>query len=156
MSSTQNIEKSNAYLRARIHALDALREKFAADLAQNPTNKELQLHLALIRNGVFPPHINESNEIEKVLDKNDNALLSFAELSSYGTFFAMHPGKVCGNEILTTSRDFPVKIDGTKTIAEATIQRFIDSGSTFKVKKPSKEQALILEAIQIENLLTQL
>jgi hypothetical protein len=40
--------------------------------------------------------------------------LSFTELTAFNTWFAMHPEKIAGKELLTSSREFPITIKGTK------------------------------------------
>lgn len=122
MSKNPDISTSPAYLRARIKALNLWREKLSAELSAKPENKILQYNLSLLRNGVFPLHIQKQKEIQALLDPSDQSALSFVELTSYGTYFELNPGKVCGEEIKTTSRDFPLKIDGTRKQVESIIQ----------------------------------
>lgn len=50
-----------------------------------------------------------------------DAPLTFTELCSFNTWFAMHPEKVAGKEIVTTSINFPITIKGTKEDIERAI-----------------------------------
>lgn len=122
MSKNPDISFSSAYLRARIKALNLWREKLSAELSTKPENKIIQYNLSLLRNGVFPMHIHQQKEIQALLDPGDLSPLSFVELASYGTYFELYQEKVCGEEIKTTSRDFPLKIDGTRKQVESIIQ----------------------------------
>jgi hypothetical protein len=45
---------------------------------------------------------------------NDNSPLTFLELCSWDTWFAMHPEKVCGETVVTTSRSFPLAVKASK------------------------------------------
>lgn len=48
--------------------------------------------------------------------------LAFEELSSYNTWFELHPKKIAGTEQPSTSRDFPLKIKGKREDVEHTIE----------------------------------
>ena len=86
--------------------------------AINRTSDEKELRL--LRNGYMPdPLITDWEE-------QDNSPLSFAELCQWDTWFAMHPEKVCGQTVTTTSRSFPLKTKGTKEDVTRTIMKAID------------------------------
>ena len=40
--------------------------------------------------------------------------LDFLELTRFNSWFALHPEKVAGKEVVSTSREFPITIKGTK------------------------------------------
>lgn len=98
---------SPIYLRARIDMIrDVLSKADAKDF-----------HVALLRNGVFPKNRDEKGLVEIYAKQKDysNEPLSFAELCTFNTWFELHPEKVCGEEEITTSREFPLTIKGDKT-----------------------------------------
>ena len=100
---------SPTYLRAR---LDLIREKLAG-----PDD----MQAALLRNGVF----NDQKAIEQKAKSKayPQAPLSFTELCTFNTWFVLHPEKVCGVEKTTSSKEFPVTIQGDKSKILATIQK---------------------------------
>jgi len=84
-----------------------------------PTNRdEKNAERTLVRNGYIPEE--QKERLDKLL--NDEYLmtfvlnepLSFADMTSFNTWFVMHPEKICGTEVITTSREFPITIKGTK------------------------------------------
>ena len=129
--------------RARIAALNHLRADFNAELktAAGQRRKELELQIAQVRNGVFPEGFDVDEMIllvEKDQDSSD-APLSTTELMTYGTYFDIHPEKICGQEVLSSSRDFPVSISGTREDVETAIDLTLDG------KKDMELEALALE-----------
>ena len=100
---------SPTYLRAR---LDLIRENLSsAD----------DMQAALLRNGVF---YDQKAIEEKAKSKPyPQTPLSFTELCTFNTWFVLHPEKVCGLEVITTSKEFPVTIQGNKSKILATIQK---------------------------------
>lgn len=62
-------------------------------------------------------------EIKNILPQHQSEKLSFEQLTSFSTWFAMHPEKVCGEEVATTSYFFPVKIKGNRADVERVIER---------------------------------
>jgi hypothetical protein len=71
-------------------------------------------HVALLRNGVFPKDRDEKGLVEIYAKQKDysNQPLSFTELCTFNTWFNLYPEKVCGQEVVTTSREFPISIKG--------------------------------------------
>ena len=100
---------SPTYLRAR---RDLIREKLT-------TATDMQA--ALLRNGVY--YDNKSIEQKAKSKAYPTAPLSFTELCTFNTWFMLHPEKVCGQEVVTSSKEFPVTIQGDKSIILATIQK---------------------------------
>jgi hypothetical protein len=92
--------------------LDLIREKLAG-----PDD----MQAALLRNGVF----NDQKAIEQKAKSKayPQAPLSFTELCTFNTWFVLHPEKVCGVEKTTSSKEFPVTIQGDKSKIIATIQK---------------------------------
>ena len=104
---------SPMYLRARIDMIrDVLSKSDAKDF-----------HVALLRNGVFPKDRDEKGLVEVYAKQKDysNEPLSFTELCTFNTWFNRYPEKVCGQEVVTTSREFPLTIKGDKTWITNTI-----------------------------------
>jgi len=99
------------YFRARISAIHHF-------ISQSSEIKEKNSPHELLKYGVIHPSI--SNEFEKQVSKTitdytfSELPLTFTEKTSFNTWFAMHPEKIAGEEIITTSREFPISIKGTK------------------------------------------
>lgn len=100
---------SPIYLRAR---MDLIREKLAS---------ANDMQAALLRNGVYY----DQKTIEEKVKSNQfpQTPLSFTELCTFNTWFVLHPEKVCGQEVITTSKEFPVTIQGAKAQILSTIQK---------------------------------
>jgi hypothetical protein len=99
--------QSPKYLRAR---LDMFRDVLSKVDAKD-------FHTALMRNGVYPADRDEKGLVEVYAGQRDysNEPLSFTELCTFNTWFNLHPEKVCGQEVVTTSREFPITIKGDET-----------------------------------------
>jgi hypothetical protein len=104
------IKKTPSYFRARLKAIE-----FAMDFA-NHDKGDYERSKVLLRNGVFPPELDAEGMIQVKLKehKPSNEPLNFLELCSFNTWFNLHPEKVAGTEIITSSREFPISIKGTK------------------------------------------
>ena len=103
------MQKSSTYLRAR---MDLIRENLSV------VN---DMQAALLRNGVY---YDQKSIEEKVKSKPyPQTPLSFTELCTFNTWFVLHPEKVCGLEVITTSKEFPVTIQGDKAKILATIEK---------------------------------
>ena len=100
---------SPTYLRAR---LDLIREKLT-------TATDMQA--ALLRNGVY--YDQKAIEQKAKSKQYPQTPLSFTELCTFNTWFVLHPEKVCGIEMTTSSKEFPVTIQGDKSKILATIQK---------------------------------
>jgi hypothetical protein len=97
------------YLRAR---LDLIHEKLTA---------ATDMQAALLRNGVY--YDNKSIEQKAKSKAFPQTPLSFTELCTFNTWFVLHPEKVCGIEKTTSSKEFPVTIQGDKTQIISAIQK---------------------------------
>jgi len=100
---------SPAYLRAR---LDLIREKLTS---------ANDMPAALLRNGVF--YDQKAIEQKAKSKQYPQTPLSFTELCTFNTWFVLHPEKVCGIEKTTSSKEFPVTIQGDKFKILSTIQK---------------------------------
>ncbi len=98
------------HYRARIEVIRGM----LSTLAVNEKGKVNEI--VLLRNGVFPEQYNEYKLIQENLLKNTykNEPLTFSELTRFNTWFTIHPEKICGEEQVTTSLEFPIKVKGTR------------------------------------------
>ena len=104
------MEARPEYIRARLAAIEGL-------INSIPPNKDSENNdRVVLRNGVFPKRINEKAQIKGQLAKQgfSDTPLNFQELTRFNSWFALHPEKVAGREIISTSREFPITIKGTK------------------------------------------
>ena len=118
---------SPTYLRAR---LDLIREKLT-------TATDMQA--ALLRNGVY--YDKKAIEQKAKSKQYPQTPLSFTELCTFNTWFVLHPEKVCGQEVVTSSKEFPVTIQGDKSKILATIQKQ-QSYSLIEIEALALEYAL--------------
>ena len=136
--SNQNITPS--FLRARITAIRKLMEEL-------PTNRdEKNPDRTLVRNGIIPE--SQQKRFDEILDYEYklsfalNEPLTFTELTSFNTWFTLHPEKVCGKEVITSSREFPVTVKGTKEDIIQTIKVGLEQSTELNI--------LELEALALE------
>jgi hypothetical protein len=87
-------------------------------------------HAALMRNGVFPPERDEKTMVDLYLKEREfgSEPLSFTELCTFNTWFSMYPEKVCGVEKISSSREFPLTIEGDRAWIESTIGHALGDG----------------------------
>jgi hypothetical protein len=137
----------NQQYRARLYAIEKL-------IGMYPD------HARILRNGLVPKECKYDFEIlenEAFRDmfnrKIDNSIpLSFVELCSFNTWFAIHPEKVAGEEIITTSVHFPVSIKGTKEDIIATIEKTLNKNKSDRIriaKVKAKAKLKLLELMKI-------
>ncbi len=113
------MKKAPSYFRKRIAVLEDLVEKTDQKLKimdeDSEKAKKLIEEKRLLINGKVPDKYDEENLVESAQAVNaDNKPLSFTEVTRYNNHFAMHPEKVAGKEVLTTSRSFPILVKGSK------------------------------------------
>jgi len=99
--------KNTSYYRARLKAfVNAIHSSSQSNGKSDPVE--------LLKYGFV--HDDIKKDIDSYIEKTSesNAELSFTEITSFNTWFAMHPEKIAGQELLTTSREFPITIKGTK------------------------------------------
>jgi hypothetical protein len=99
------------WYRARIAAISKL-------LDELPSSQEKNSPRVLLRNGLVPKDLekrfNELREFEYKLSFALDSPLSFRELTSFNTWFAINPDKICGKEVVTSSLQFSITVKGTK------------------------------------------
>ena len=140
--------RQSAKYRARIAVLNHLRGEFNKELktANGQRRKELELLIAQVRNGVFPEGF-DADEIVMLIEKDtdfSNAPLSTTELMTYGTYFDIYPEKICGQEVVSSSRDFPVSISEAREDVERAIERTLDSKNDIELEAQALELELKL------------
>ena len=98
------------YFRARLEVIEDLIKSIDGDRDEKNNDR------VVMRNGVFPKGYDEKGLIQQKLTKKNipGQALTFEELTRFNNWFAMHPEKVAGKEIITSSREFPISIVGTK------------------------------------------
>jgi len=118
------MNRTPSYYRARIEVIRELVSTLEVDRMEKGND------IILLRNGVFPEKFDEEGLIrQKLAEKTySNEALTFSELTRFNTWFAMHHGKVCGKEIVTTSIEFPITIKGSREDIMNTIHIESDPG----------------------------
>ncbi len=109
--------QSPRYLRARIDMFRDMLTKI----------ESREFNAALLRNGVMKPGYDEKDIVGAYMRQKDysNEPLTFTELCTFNNWFALYPEKVCGDEVITSSREFPLTIKGDKRFIVNTIQHGI-------------------------------
>ena len=130
------------------------------------------MQIVLLRNGVFPVELHngqsESQAVNQWRKKGDfsNEPLTFEEITSLNTWYAMHPEKVAGIEKKTSSIQFPLTIVGDETLIKQTLNKGLKSSTqkrSIKAKRHSSssqrsirlaeaEAGAIMMMLEIENI----
>lgn len=122
------MQKDATYWRARLDAIEQIiLEEKGGDRSEKNNNS------VLLRNGIVPDVLKP--RYEKALKENRNAWLqsdnkkplSFSEITRFNTWFLIHPEKIAGKEIITTSREFPISVKGSETDILVTITKTLQS-----------------------------
>jgi hypothetical protein len=106
------------------------------------TDKAGQKKIALLSNGVIPDEEQENFKRYQTTFNESEDPLRDAKIASFNNWFALHPEKVAGKEVITSSREFPVTIKGKR--------EEIDAIFSFLGKDNPGEEDLELEALEIE------
>jgi len=103
------MENTPAYYRARLAAFKQIIQEEAGGDRDEKNN-----HLVILRNGVIPGGFEKRlNSLIKEKQKDfSNSELSFDEITRFNTWFKIHPEKIAGTEVITSSIEFPIKIKG--------------------------------------------
>jgi hypothetical protein len=112
--------------------------------------------VVILRNGVIPDHAPEYYDLEgRIAGFLNSGIqlsqepLEFSEITCFNTWFEMHPDKVFGKQIVSTSLQFPLTIKGNRTDIENGFAKFLKPSP--KADKPNydhirlKALALALE-----------
>ena len=104
------MEATPKYIRARLAAIEGLIKQIPSG-GDDKNNSR-----AVLRNGVFPKGTSETERVGKMQASRafSDAPLDFLELTRFNSWFALYPEKVAGKEVVSTSREFPITIKGTK------------------------------------------
>jgi hypothetical protein len=145
-----------AYYRAR---LDTFRHFIKDELPGHPefdTGKK-NSPLELLKQGFIHPNIKERFEsriesFPKLGIRLLNAPLTFTELCSFNTWFAIHPEKVAGTEVVTSSINFPITIKGTKDDIESTIAKGLGKDKDKRIRIAQAKAAAKLKLLQLVDL----
>lgn len=126
--------KTNSYYRTRIEAINYF-------ISKNGKEKKS------LQNGFVPESIKK--DFQKWIDENkvsDDKPLSFSEITTYSTWFDMHPEKVAGEMIESTSLYFPVKVKGNRNDVEKLFENSIIEDSVDEIELMEMEaEALIIK-----------
>lgn len=109
-----------AKCRSRIRALRAW---ISACPPDKPGEKGSEKKLLLY--GVIPTGYDLEGWMKDDIDTDDTASLGLVENMTLDTWFYQHPDKVCGKEVLTSSREFPLTIKGTREDCEKVFAKFL-------------------------------
>jgi superfamily II DNA or RNA helicase len=142
--------KSPAYCRARMSVLESLlREENKRQAGMDKAAlKESEHKIAILRNGSFPKEYSENELVEELLDNQQpfsNKPLRFSEISRYNNWFVLHPEKIAGQEVETTSKAFPLEIKGDRNTIISTIRNGMQ-------KNPLNHLSMSLQS-KIQNIL---
>jgi hypothetical protein len=113
--------------------------------------------LELLKQGFVRPDLKERFEsriesFSKLGIKVSDAPLSFTELCSFNTWFAIHPEKVAGVESVTTSINFPVTIKGTREDIEKVISTGLENQKDKRIRIVQAKAAAKLKMLQLVEL----
>lgn len=121
--------KTPSYYRGRAKAID-----YFIQLSKDEFERT---HL---QSGFVPKHLQK--QVEEYAQKESKTLsneaLDFVEITSYSTWFAMHPEKMAGVEHAENSIYFPVRVKGTKSDVLAMIDKALKPSNEAKNKNAEK------------------
>lgn len=141
-----------AYYRARINAIGELLKKL-------PDSDEKNNERVLLRNGFIPEklqpeyHQLSTRHHQDLVRTGNQPPLSFVEICSFNTWFAIHPEKVAGEEMVTNSREFPIMIKGTREDIMETVSAGLSDTKEQRVriaKAQAKAKLKLFELTKLE------
>ena len=112
--------QSPAYYRARLSAI-------AAELKRETDDQRIKL----LQNGYYPDY--SPSPLSQ--PSHDSSPLTFLEICSWDTWFAMHPEKVCGEIVTTTSRSFPLKVKANANDVIQTVTKGMETVQRIRIAK---------------------
>jgi hypothetical protein len=124
--------------------LDAIEQLIIEERGGDRTEKNN--FSVLLRNGIVPEEL--KGRYGKAFKKHQQAWsgsgnkqgLSFSDLTRFNTWFELHPEKVAGVETITTSREFPISIKGTKEDILDTVAKTLRKKNT---TSPQRDATLV-------------
>lgn len=132
--------RTNAYYRARLATMYSLIDSLNKDGVYDYSPKGSKLtDRELLKVGWISPAL--KTMVEDGIEASgitDESPLTFMELTTLNTWFALHPEKVCGDEYVTTSINFPLQIKAPK---EYIIRKIKESLAELKNDKISGQYA---------------
>ncbi len=131
---------NNRYYRARIQTIDD-----HIHSCQGQEKKWLQ-------NGFIPESEQEDFDMRikaRMYGKSDDPL-TFVELATYSTWFAMHPEKVAGKMVGGSSLFFPVVVKGTRQDVERLHKSAMSADNSPQAVSPPLE--MLVEILKIRKL----
>lgn len=131
---------TNGYYRARLEALYGLIEETKDKTAQRTTKLTPRELLKL--GHILKEYLSVVNGRIKEQKDVSNEALSFVEITTLNTWFAMHPDKVLGQEVVTTSLNFPLQIKGKREEVE---QRLTEAIARIKQPNDKQKRAKLLK-----------
>ncbi len=104
------MNRTASYYRAR---LEVYKQLIKEEVGANPSNDSIELRI--LRNGVLPTKLAVSYDklIDKYHKQQSEKKLTFDEITRFNTWFEIHPEKIAGTEVITSSREFPIMIKGS-------------------------------------------
>lgn len=142
-------ERTPKYYRARIILIRQLIDRLNSELKQveGKEHKQLDIEIRALRSGFIPARFNEEKEIKQILSDQQllDTPLSLKELTSYSTYFAMHPQNIAGTWKMTSSRAFPLTVKGSREDVERTIRTQLNNS-----KDMEQEALAILSELELE------
>ena len=103
--------------------------------------------------GVVPEGHDLKGWMADDVNAEDTEPLDLLESMTLDTWFYQHPDKVCGKEMLTTSREFPLTIKGTREDCERVFERYLGSlnhGKEGRSENEDEAQAALALMAMIE------
>lgn len=115
--------------------------------------KRLEIELRALRRGFVPERFELDKQINELLSKQtiSNVPLSFLELTRYSNYFAVNPDHVAGEEKLTTSKLFPVTINGSESTVRQTIEAQLNTSNDMELEALALELELGLFDFGFDN-----
>lgn len=148
--------RTPSYYRAR---LDTFQHFLNEELPKHPVFDTGQKNspLELLKQGFVHPDIKERFEsriesFSKLGIKVSDTPLSFTELCSFNTWFAIYPEKIAGTEAVTTSINFPITIKGTKEDIEQTINKGLQDDKQKRIRIAIVKATAKLRLLQLEGI----
>ncbi len=127
------MKHTNSDARKRIVIINELLKRHKDD--DDPSRYKVTPYAALRRGYISNKYQVEVTEMESTIGIQSNEPLSFSELMSYSTFFYINPEKICGQEYISGSGAFKIKVKGTQHDVTNTIHTTIERLRRIRIAK---------------------